>query len=72
MQIEIPDHCEAEKQAIAAGFASVEQYVVALLDRDAERAAIQEGLDAMKAGRFRPFEDFDREFRQMHNLAAPE
>jgi hypothetical protein len=30
--------------------------------------AIREGLDDMHAGRTRPFEDFDREFRERHRL----
>ncbi len=30
--------------------------------------AIQSGLDDMYAGRTRPFEEFDREFRQRHGL----
>lgn len=72
MQIEIPDRCNPQSQAIAAGFASVEDYIVSLLDRDAERAAIQEGIDAMQAGRVRPFEEFDREFRQQHGLVPRE
>ncbi len=50
-------------QALAAGFASVELYVQNLLDRDAERIAIQEGLEDLKAGRVRHFDEFDREFQ---------
>ena len=53
-------------QALAAGFASVELYVQNLLDRDAERLAIQEGIDALEAGRVTDFDEFDREFR-LHN-----
>jgi hypothetical protein len=70
MQIEIPDRCDVRAQAVAAGFANVDDYVVSLVERDAERVAIQEGLEAMKAGRTRTFEDFDREFRQEQNLSA--
>jgi len=70
MQIEIPDSRNVREQAVAAGFASIEEYVVTLLDRDAQRVAIQAGLDAMKAERMRPFEEFDREFRQQNNLNA--
>ena len=32
-------------------------------------AAIRESLEAMEAGRMRPFADFDVEFRQRHRLA---
>jgi hypothetical protein len=68
MQIEIPDSRNVRAQAVAAGYASVEDYVSMLLDRDAERVAIQEGIDAMKAGRVRSFEEFDQEFRANHGL----
>ena len=69
MQIEIPDDFNVQAQAAAAGFASVDEYVAMLLERDAERVAISEGLQAMKEGRMRPFDEFDREFRQRHGLA---
>jgi hypothetical protein len=55
-------------QALAAGFASVELYVQNLLDRDAERIAIQEGLEDLKGGRVRHFDEFDREFRARNNI----
>lgn len=57
-------------QALAAGFASVELYVQNLLERDAERIAIQEGIDAAKAGRVRDFDEFDREFRERNGIPA--
>lgn len=66
MQIEVPD--DIQSQAVSAGFASVEEYVATLLDRDAERVAIRAGLEAMQSGRVRPFEDFDREFRSRNGL----
>lgn len=36
MQITLPDDPDLETQAIAAGFATIEDYVRVLLDRDAE------------------------------------
>jgi len=33
-------------------------------------AAIQEALNAMDAGRFRPFSDFDAEFRERHGMSS--
>jgi predicted transcriptional regulator len=36
--------------------------------REAERASIAHGLEAMQAGRVRPFEEFDREFRARHGM----
>ncbi len=59
MQSNLPDDPRIQGLAAAAGYASVEDYVFNLIERDTERIAIQQGLDAMKAGRTRPFEDFD-------------
>ena len=33
-------------------------------------AAIRESLDAMDAGRIRPFPDFDSEFRKRHGITS--
>ncbi len=63
MQIEISDPKAVEEQALAAGFATVSDYVITLLDRDAERMAIQRGLNDWKAGHVRPFAEFDAELR---------
>lgn len=57
-------------QTLAAGFASVSMYVQNLLDQDAERLAIQEGIDALEAGQVSDFDDFDREFRRRNGLSA--
>ena len=69
MQLSHVDEKLLQEQAATAGFASPELYIQSLLERDAERLAIQEGIDAYKAGRHRPFEEFDREFRQRNGLA---
>jgi hypothetical protein len=66
MQIEVRD--DIQSQAVSAGFASVEEYVATLLDRDAKRVAIHEGSRAMQAGRVRSFEEFDRDFRARNGL----
>lgn len=58
------------EQAVAAGFATAELYVHSLIERDAERLAIAEGIADAKAGRVRPFDEFDREFRAKHGLPA--
>ena len=63
---------EIKTQAAAAGFASVEQYIQNLLDRDADRLAIQNGLDALEAKNSRSFEKFDQEFRAKNGLASRE
>ncbi len=62
MMIELPTD-DIKAQSIAAGFASVEDYVRTLLDRDGERIAIEEGIDSMNAGRMRSWEDVDRNHR---------
>jgi hypothetical protein len=38
--------------------------------QDAERVAIQEGIDAMRDGRVRDFVYFDREFRDDYGISA--
>jgi hypothetical protein len=68
MQINLPDTFDVQGQALAAGFAHVDEYVFDLIERDKERVAVQEGLDAMRAGRKRPFEEFDAEFRKEHGI----
>lgn len=35
---------------------------------DQERVAVQEGLDALNAGRVRDFADFEREFREKNGM----
>lgn len=43
-----------------------------LLDaEEQEVAAIQAGIDDWQAGRVRPFDEFDREFRLKHGIADP-
>jgi len=64
MMIELPTDRDIQAQARAAGFATIEEYVRSLLDRDAERVAIQEGIDAMNAGEMRPWEEVDADIRQ--------
>ena len=66
MQIKLPE--ETESQSLAAGFASVEQYVRNLVLRDRERLAIEEGIAASKAGLIQDFDTFDRDFRKQHGI----
>ena len=58
-----------QSQATAAGFSNVELYIQSLLERDAERLAVQKGVDALEAGQHRSFDEFDREFREKNGLA---
>jgi hypothetical protein len=37
---------------------------------EAERICIQEGLDALEAGRVSDFDDFNREFRRRNGIGA--
>ena len=69
MTIDLPAQADGvREQAAAAGYASVEHYIQELLDRDAERLAILEGMAERRAGKGRPFEAFDQEFRARHGL----
>ncbi|MEX2309290.1 MAG: hypothetical protein WD738_16945 [Pirellulales bacterium] len=68
MQINLPDSTDVQSQAVAAGFASVDEYVFSLIERDKERVAIQVGLDALRDGRTRSFDDFDAEFRKDNGI----
>lgn len=63
MQITLPDNSQIQDQAIAAGFVSVEQYVIALLRRDADRVAILQGINDSKAGRLRSAEEVETNIR---------
>jgi len=62
MQIEIPD--AAKDQALAAGFANVEEYVHMLLEKDSDRVAILQGLETGSDGRQKFFPEFVRQFRE--------
>ena len=62
MQIEMPD--VAKDQAAAAGFASVEEYVHMLLEKDSDRVAILQGMETGSDGRQRFFPEFVRQFRE--------
>jgi len=64
MQVTIPDDAGLQNQAIAAGFATIEDYLVELIERDAARVAIQQGIDDYKAGRTQSFDQFDAELRR--------
>ena len=58
-----------QSQANSAGFATVELYIQNLLERDADRLSIQRGIDALEVGQHRPFNEFDRAFREKNGLA---
>lgn len=69
MELNQFDESAVRSQAVAAGFATVELYIQNLLERDADRLAIRKGIDALEAGKHRPFEEFDREFREKNGMA---
>jgi hypothetical protein len=68
MQITLPDGPQLIEQANAAGYLSVEQYILDLLERDADRVAIMQGLADMTAGRGRPAEEVESELRKEAGL----
>lgn len=69
MELEQINEKIIREQAAAAGFSTTALYVQSLLERDAERLAIQEGIDSLKAGRHRSFDEFDKEFRERNGLS---
>ena len=69
MELNQFNEAAVQSQAVAAGFATVELYIQNLLERDADRLAIQKGVDAFEADQHRSFDEFDREFREKNGLA---
>ncbi len=69
MQITLPDDLRLYDQANAAGFVSVDQYVMDLLTRDADRVAILQGLADRKAGRCRDADAVEADLRRELGLA---
>jgi putative addiction module CopG family antidote len=67
---------EIQRQVATGVFATPDEVVrealAALRDREVEVLAIQEGIDDMEAGRTRPIDEFDRDFRQRNGLPAAE
>ena len=55
-------------QCVEAGFATMEEYLYSLLAKDRDRLAILRGLSDVEAGRMRPFDEFDAEFRKKHGI----
>jgi predicted transcriptional regulator len=74
MQIELPqDIAERVQRRAAAGCGTTEADVIRqALDsldwRDQERQAIQEGIDAWRAGDTQELDDFDAEFRAKNGI----
>lgn len=75
MHIDLPqDLFQRVQQRAASGQGITEADVIRkaldTLDwHDAERMAIQEGIDAMNGGRVQGLDEFDREFRQKNGIA---
>lgn len=68
MAIEIHLNEDARLQSIEAGYASVEDYLHSLLQRDRNRLACMKGMQDIESGNTRPFEEFDAEFRKNHGI----
>lgn len=75
MRIDLPDDLsERVQQRVAANAGATEIDVIRrALDsldwRDDERRAVQEGVDAWRAGETQPFEEFDADFRIKNGIA---
>ncbi len=68
MAIDIRLNDDAKLQSIEAGYASTEDYLYSLLQRDRYRLACVKGLQDVQAGDTRPFDEFDTEFRKKHGI----
>jgi hypothetical protein len=68
MGIEIHLNDDAKLQSIEAGYASVEDYLYSLLQKDQNRLACLKGLQDVESGNTRPFDEFDAEFRKKHEI----
>lgn len=68
MTIELHVDEATQRQSIEAGFANVEEYLQNLIQRDKNRIAILKGIQDVDSGNFRPFEEFDQEFRLKHGI----
>lgn len=73
MPYQIPPDVEDRVTALLAdGYATVDDVLRdalrALEYRREEIAAVQEGIEDMEAGRYRPVEEVDAEIRQKHNF----
>jgi len=74
MQVELPqDIIERVQKRAAAGYGATEADVIRqALDsldwQDQERQAIQEGIDAWRAGDTQELDDFDAEFRTKNGI----
>jgi hypothetical protein len=66
MNIQLPD--DTEQLSVAAGYASVDQFVLNLLHRERERLAIQAGINSLEQGNVSDFEEFDKDFRSRNGL----
>lgn len=72
MTIELQLDDDTKRQSVDAGFASVEEYLLNLLQRDKNRLAILKGIQDADSGNVRPFEDFDQEFQAKHGMNKDE
>lgn len=64
IKVILPDQLNLEKQASASGFGNIGDYIAEIVRRDAERVAILEGIEDVRAGNTRLFSEFDQEFRK--------
>jgi predicted transcriptional regulator len=76
MQINLPDDLTQRVKRRTAGTVGttevdvIRQSLDALDWQDSERAAVQEGIDAMNEGRVQDFDQFDREFREKNGVPS--
>jgi predicted transcriptional regulator len=77
MHIDLPDDVSERIKRVAENQGSTPADIVrraldSLAWYESERAAIQIGIDALEEGRFRDYDDFDREFRMENGIPPVE
>ena len=72
MKIRIPNEVEpaVRELAVRAGFASADLYVLSLISREVERLEWESALREVADGKYRPWQEFDAEFRSRNGVAS--
>ena len=74
MQVDLPESTIAEAERLAAagaGSNAADVIARAVSSLSADRAAVQEGIDAYERGDFRPLEELGRELRDRFGITLP-
>ncbi len=72
MELNHINESAVQTQAAAAGFATAELYIQHLIQKDADRLAVQQGFEDVEAGRLRRFSEFNQEMLQLLDIKPDE